>query len=35
MHSKFKSIDEAVMALEMFAARKKAQDESADYIEEA
>lgn len=35
MRSKFKSIDEAVMALEMFAARKKAQDESADYIEEA
>lgn len=35
MRSKFKSIDEAVMALEMFAARKKAQDESQDYIEEA
>ena len=35
MRSRFKSIDEAVMALEMFAARKKAQDESADYIEEA
>lgn len=35
MRSRFKSIDEAVMALEMFAAHKKAQDESADYIEEA
>jgi hypothetical protein len=35
MRSKFKTIDEAVMALEMFAARKKAQDESQDYIEEA
>lgn len=35
MRSRFKSIDEAVMALEMFAARKKAQDESQDYIEEA
>ena len=35
MRSKFKSIDEAVMALEMFAARKKANDESQDYIEEA
>ena len=35
MRSRFKSIDEAVMALEMFAAHKKAQDESQDYIEEA
>jgi hypothetical protein len=35
MRSRFKTIDEAVMALEVFAARKKAQDESADYIEEA
>lgn len=35
MRSRFKSIDEAVMALEMFAARKKAKDESQDYIEEA
>jgi len=35
MRSRFKTIDEAVMALEMFAARKKATDESADYIEEA
>jgi hypothetical protein len=35
MRSRFKSIDEAVMALEMFAARKKATDESQDYIEEA
>ena len=35
MKSRFKSIDEAVMALEMFAARRAKQDESADYIEEA
>ena len=35
MRSRFKSIDEAVMALEMFAARRRAQDESQDYIEEA
>ena len=35
MRSRFKTIDEAVMALEMFAARKKIQDESQDYIEEA
>jgi hypothetical protein len=35
MRSRFKSIDEAVMALEMFAARKKIQDDAADYIEEA
>jgi hypothetical protein len=35
MRSRFKSIDEAVMALEMFAARRAQQDESADYIEEA
>ena len=35
MPSKFKSIEEAEMALEMFAARRRKQDESADYIEEA
>ena len=35
LKSKFKTIDEAEMALEMFAARRKAQDESQDYIEEA
>ena len=35
MRSRFKSIDEAVMALEMFAAHKKSRDESQDYIEEA
>ena len=35
MKSRFKSLDEAEMALEMFAARKAARDESADYIEEA
>ena len=34
MRSRFKTIDEAVMALEMFAAHKKATDESQDYIEE-
>lgn len=35
MKSRFKSIDEAEMALEMFAARRRKADESADYIEEA
>ena len=35
MRSRFKSLDEAVMALEMFAARRAQQNESADYIEEA
>ena len=35
MRSRFKTIDEAMMALEMFAARRRAQDESQDYIEEA
>lgn len=35
MKSKFKTIEEAEMALEMFAARRQKQDESADYIEEA
>ena len=35
MKSKFKTIEEAEMALEMFAARRAQQDESADYIEEA
>lgn len=35
MKSRFKTIDEAVMALEMFAARRKANDDAQDYIEEA
>ena len=35
MRSRFKSIDEAVMALEVFADRRRKADESADYIEEA
>lgn len=35
MPSRFKSIDEAEMALEMFAQRQKKQDESQDYIDEA
>ena len=35
MRSRFKTIEECEMALKMFAARKKAQDDAADYIEEA
>ena len=35
MKSKFKSLEEAEMALEMFTARRRKADESADYIEEA
>lgn len=35
MPSRFKSLDEAEMALEMFAQRHQKQDESQDYIEEA
>jgi hypothetical protein len=35
MKSRFKNIDQAQMALEMYIARSKQQDESADYIEEA
>lgn len=35
MKSRFKNLEEAEIALEMFAARKRAKDESADYIEEA
>jgi hypothetical protein len=35
MRSRFKSLEEAEMALEMFAARRRKADESADYIEEA
>jgi hypothetical protein len=35
MKSRFKNIDEATMAIEMFRARQSKQDQSADYIEEA
>jgi hypothetical protein len=35
MKSRFKNIDEAAMAIEMFRARQHNQDQSADYIEEA
>ena len=35
MKSKFKNIDEATMAIEMFRARQKKNDQSQDYIEEA
>ena len=33
--SRFKNIDHAAMAVEMYMARRRQQDESADYIEEA
>lgn len=35
MKSRFKNLDQAQMALEMYMARNKRQDENADYIEEA
>jgi hypothetical protein len=35
MKSRFKNIDEAAMAIEMFRARQKKDNESQDYIEEA
>jgi hypothetical protein len=35
MKSRFKNIDEASMAIEMFRARQRKQAQSADYIEEA
>ena len=35
MKSRFKNIDEATMAIEMFRAKQRKQDQSADYIEEA
>ena len=35
MKSRFKNIDEATMAVEMFRARQKKDNESQDYIEEA
>jgi hypothetical protein len=34
MKSRFKNIDEAAMAIEMFRARQKKNDESQDYVEE-
>ena len=33
--TRFKNLDEAEMALEMFAARQRKKDDSADYIDEA
>lgn len=35
MKSRFKNLDQAQMALEMYMARQRKQDESADYVEEA
>jgi len=35
LKSRFKNLDQAQMALEMYQARQRQQDESADYIEEA
>jgi hypothetical protein len=35
LKSRFKNLDQAQMALEMYQARQRKQDESADYIEEA
>jgi hypothetical protein len=35
MKSRFKNLDQAHMALEMYLGRDKATDQSADYIEEA
>jgi hypothetical protein len=35
MKSRFKNLDQAQMALEMYQARQRKQDESADYVEEA
>ena len=35
MKSRFKNIDEAAMAIEMFRARQKKNNESQDYVEEA
>jgi hypothetical protein len=35
MKSRFKNIDEAAMAIEMFRARQKKNNQSQDYIEEA
>ena len=34
MQRKFKNIDEATMAIEMFRAKQRKQDESQDYVEE-
>ena len=35
LKSRFKNLDQAQMALEMYQARQRRQDESADYVEEA
>jgi hypothetical protein len=35
MKSRFKNLDQAQMALEMYQARQRRQDLSADYVEEA
>jgi len=35
MKSRFKNLDQAQMALEMYMAQQRKQDESADYVEEA
>jgi hypothetical protein len=35
LKSRFKNLDQAQMALEMYQARHRKQDESADYVEEA
>jgi hypothetical protein len=35
LKSRFKNLDQAQMALEMYQARQRKQDESADYVEEA
>lgn len=35
MHSRFENLDHAVMAVEMYLARRRKADESQDYIEEA
>lgn len=35
LKSRFKNLEQAQMALEMYMARRRKQDESADYIEEA
>jgi uncharacterized protein YcfJ len=34
-HSKFKNLDEAVMACEMYCARRRSQQQNADYVDES
>jgi hypothetical protein len=34
MPTRFRNLDEADMAIEMFAARQRKQDESQDYLDE-